>query len=714
MKHNFKLKNAALLMALTAVYPMVAHSAAGIAQFTVGDVNVRRGSAAVPLSKGQAIESGDSIVTGGAGQAQLRFSDGGLVSLAPNSQFNISNYADVNDPGKDTFAVSLFRGGMRAITGLIGKRNRENYKVTTNTATIGIRGSAFSANYNADGSLNVAGEQDAIQVCTQAGCVDLTVGEIVRVSSSNTLPTRTNLSSNLPPLSVLPQTGALKNQPEFEIPGGVNGVLAGVSAIFVSQQKNFFPLGTLVGGADPSTGKGTFVNSLMTRHESDFGTPLLSPSSPIIFEQVGAGSSSFGTVGTATDPAFIGWGYWDAARLTDGGIQQSSSSGTTELSGVHYLVGRPTPYLDMPATGNANYTLVGGTNPTASSYTGGSIVGTLIGAGLNVNFSTGLLHAYVDTRFVSNNTTINVQIGDYGYVSGNQFYANDGSGSQGYFTGFFTGAQASRAGLVYYGYGGTVGDINGVAVFVKSASSEPITDLRAVFIAASGNVPTYDVGGFSLLAGNQLVMQHDPGDFDTYCYCGQSTLVAATGPVSSADAKGSPADHDFIGWGYWARGAEVSYGGSSSLTGVHYIVGKPTLNMPTDGTATYNLIGGTPPTATYNGQSIVGTLLSASLQVNFGSGNLQANVSTQFTKNNVTTNVSLVESAWISGNTFSGGFNCGGNVRGIFVGNAATRAGMVYKQVANAGIQNSGNPGNLGTVRGAVALQRDAIVVAAP
>ena len=163
MKHNFKLKNAALLMALAAVYPMAAHSAAGIAQFTVGDVNVRRGSANVPLSKGQSIESGDSIVTGGGSQAQLRFSDGGLVSLAPNSQFNIANYADANDPEKDGFAVNLFRGGMRAITGLIGKRNRENYKVTTNTATIGIRGSAFSANYNADGSLNVAGEQDAIQ-----------------------------------------------------------------------------------------------------------------------------------------------------------------------------------------------------------------------------------------------------------------------------------------------------------------------------------------------------------------------------------------------------------------------------------------------------------------------------------------------------------------------------------------------------------------------
>ncbi len=703
MKHKFKLKNAALLMALAAVYPMAAHSAAGVAQFTVGDVNVRRGNAAVPLAKGQPIESGDSIVTGGGGQAQLRFSDGGLVSLAPNSQFNISNYADADDPAKDSFAVNLFRGGMRAITGLIGKRNRENYKVTTNTATIGIRGSAFSANYNADGSLNVAGEQDAIQVCTQAGCVDLTVGEIVRIANNNSLPVRTSLSTNLPPLAGLPQTGALKNQPEFEIPStGVNGLLSGVSAIFLNGEG--FPYsGSLVGGTDPSTGQGTFANSLMTKHVSSLNNIFNTPGDTLTFEQIGSGSSSFGTVGTATDPAFIGWGYWDAARLTIDGIQQSNSSGTYDLEGVHYLVGRPTPLLEMPVSGNANYTLVGGTAPTATltNYMGTSrIVGTLVGAGLNVNFSTGLLHGYVNTSFVANNTTINVNIGDYGYVDGNQFYSAESPGGNGYFWGFFAGPQASRAGMVYQTGTNTIGQVSGAAGFIKSGSSGPITDLLAVFVDGDDDAPSYAVGGFSLLAGNALVMQHDPGQFDPF-YGGQSTLVAATGPVTSVGAMGSPADHDFIGWGYWAKGAaEFDYSGTS-LPGVHYIVGKPTLNMPIDGTATYSMIGGTAPIATnYSGQSITGTLLSASLQVNFGSGSVQASVSTQFTKNNVTSNVNLFESASISGSTFSGGGNCGGNVKGIFVGNNATRAGMVYRQ-------DSGP--NLGIVRGAVALQRGAI-----
>ncbi len=44
------------------------------------------------MSRGAQINSGDNIITGRASQTQIRFSDGGLVSLAPNSQFNIDKY----------------------------------------------------------------------------------------------------------------------------------------------------------------------------------------------------------------------------------------------------------------------------------------------------------------------------------------------------------------------------------------------------------------------------------------------------------------------------------------------------------------------------------------------------------------------------------------------------------------------------------------------
>src|SRR6185369_14167217 len=106
--------------------------------------------------------------------------------------FTITHYADTNDPKTDKFLVDIVKGGMRAITGLIGKRNYENVKVTATTATIGIRGSAFNLEYNPDGSISIAGEQDEIVVCTKVGCLGLKAGEAARVIGSDDPPLRTN------------------------------------------------------------------------------------------------------------------------------------------------------------------------------------------------------------------------------------------------------------------------------------------------------------------------------------------------------------------------------------------------------------------------------------------------------------------------------------------------------------------------------------------
>jgi hypothetical protein len=214
MKTSFKLNNQVLLLALAAIYPLQSFGAAGVTQFASGDVSrTAAAGAAGALSKGSPIESGDTIVTGREGRAQIRFSDGGMVSLAPNSQFKLANYDDRGDPAQDHFLVDFLRGGMRALTGLIGKRNKANYKVTTTTATIGIRGSAFNAMYNPDGTLSVSTEQDAIEVCTKAGCIGLEVGESARVGGPDELPTRTDLRGSLPVPEPLRPPGIFGDNP---------------------------------------------------------------------------------------------------------------------------------------------------------------------------------------------------------------------------------------------------------------------------------------------------------------------------------------------------------------------------------------------------------------------------------------------------------------------------------------------------------------------
>lgn len=198
MQSKFPTSRLAVWMAMVAAWPVQGFAAAGSVQFAAGDVQLRRGSAVSAAVQGTDVESGDVIVTGAAGRAQIRFSDGGLVALYPDSQFTVTRYADTGNPEQENFAVSLLKGGMRAVTGLIGKRNPQNYKVTTPTAVVGIRGSAFLVAFNAQGELIVSGEQDEIEVCTEAGCVGVKAGESVRVVSTSQLPYYTHTRAVLP------------------------------------------------------------------------------------------------------------------------------------------------------------------------------------------------------------------------------------------------------------------------------------------------------------------------------------------------------------------------------------------------------------------------------------------------------------------------------------------------------------------------------------
>lgn len=464
MKHSFQLRNAVLVAALAAVYPLTALSAAGVAQYAVGDVTVRRGPASLPVSKGQPIESGDSIVTGTSGQTQIRFSDGGLVSLTPNSQFNITRYVDENDGNRDSFAVNFLRGGMRAITGLIGKRKPENYKVTTNTATIGIRGSAFSARINTDGTMDVAGEQDTIEVCTNAGCVTLIVGEIVRVQGSDSLPTRTAQRSNVPPLAAREDLFVPENPAEITpiTPGtGAFSEQTGIAAMFVSGDDNLFDDFPRGGNPYSYSGGASFIGSFLTMHDDG---ELGYGGSSVLSTTITAPNG--GSLGSPGDADFIGWGYW-ASGTASGPI------GDGTVTDVHYLAGRPTPHAQMPVTGTGHYALAGGTAPTATLH-GTTITGSLVGASLTAYFDGGYVDASVHTRFTPGGTPVDVHISDLAVINGSTFQSV-GCGS-GNISGFFTGAMAARAGIVYSRGGTAVGLVRGAAGFTQSSLSLPSLD----------------------------------------------------------------------------------------------------------------------------------------------------------------------------------------------------------------------------------------------
>ena len=88
---------------------------------------------------------GDTLFTGKDSYARVKFSDGGQISLSPTTQFRIEDYHhDEQKPGEDAARFNLLKGGLRAVSGLIGKRgDPDSYSVKTRTATVGIRGTKY-------------------------------------------------------------------------------------------------------------------------------------------------------------------------------------------------------------------------------------------------------------------------------------------------------------------------------------------------------------------------------------------------------------------------------------------------------------------------------------------------------------------------------------------------------------------------------------------
>lgn len=100
------------------------------------------------LSVKSAVEEGDTLIAEKDTYARIRFADNSEITLRPGTQLKIDSFSfDEDKPEKDSAAFNLVKGGLRAVTGTLGKRSKERFGMNTPTATIGIRGTIFIAEY---------------------------------------------------------------------------------------------------------------------------------------------------------------------------------------------------------------------------------------------------------------------------------------------------------------------------------------------------------------------------------------------------------------------------------------------------------------------------------------------------------------------------------------------------------------------------------------
>ena len=115
----------------------------GKVEATVGKVSrVDLDGQTSELAEGSRVKASDTILTDDKGEVLIKTDDDGVILLKPNTKFTIEAYAAKGND-KDMFAVKLFKGALRGVTGFIGKTAPKHYRLTTTAATIGIRGTDY-------------------------------------------------------------------------------------------------------------------------------------------------------------------------------------------------------------------------------------------------------------------------------------------------------------------------------------------------------------------------------------------------------------------------------------------------------------------------------------------------------------------------------------------------------------------------------------------
>lgn len=133
-----------ILMLSMATGSAMAQNRVGQVDFVQGMTTAQQGKNAVRfVANGDPLFEGDVVTTTDRGYAILSLADGTRVTLRPATTFVIDQF--VQGGSDEKAQIRLLKGGLRAVTGAIGKRNPDAVRVATPVGNIGIRGTSFDA-----------------------------------------------------------------------------------------------------------------------------------------------------------------------------------------------------------------------------------------------------------------------------------------------------------------------------------------------------------------------------------------------------------------------------------------------------------------------------------------------------------------------------------------------------------------------------------------
>lgn len=470
-----------LLATMAATIPAPSVLAAGRFIYVTGDVTVRNAQGASRLGKqGETLNEKETVEIG-EGKAQIRFDDGGWVSLEPRTVFQVNEYAQRPE---DNIVLALLRGGARAVTGALSSRNPTNYRMNTPTSTIGIRGTSFQVTYclqscDLPDGLYVTGGDGDIYVKNAVGEINLSKGRTAYVPNAQTAPRESNVKPVVgveEPMSQQ-QTAAVGSNNTAELrPGnfiyfqGDSGYVGPFTFLSLSSGGMAAGASGTISGSASGIIKGLFESGSTSSSPgagSGGGGGIVNPGDSLTLVLDGAqrpvsvtaiGSNGDRVSGTALKaPELSGsdgilyWGRWtdtqfqvDIQAVRNGGANVTGTATLPAGSYLHYLIG--TPAGSAPLIGSATYTFFGGSGSTSQLGTVGAGV---TGGTLTANFGANTVNAAMSishggTFTANGNATI--QGSSRTHFSSVTGLANGPGGPFPFkFDGFFAGANAPTA-----------------------------------------------------------------------------------------------------------------------------------------------------------------------------------------------------------------------------------------------------------------------------
>lgn len=140
-----------------------------------GSIQAERSGAKEALKRLSPVYRTDVIRSGKDSSAQFRMIDDAYLDLYENSELRLHEYQFKEGNQRGSVIMELISGGLRTISGAIGKQDKSEYQLKTPTATIGIRGTFYEVSLTKEG-MYLAAWKGGITVKTYSGACNTAIG----------------------------------------------------------------------------------------------------------------------------------------------------------------------------------------------------------------------------------------------------------------------------------------------------------------------------------------------------------------------------------------------------------------------------------------------------------------------------------------------------------------------------------------------------------